>query len=111
MAAVLLSKLVKFVLENTGNIHIEIMALSDSSVALSWIQTASYQLKTFVNNRVAKITETVHVERHVPSQLNAVDVCSRCATAPERWRRASTHRRDRNLVAQRWLHGSEWANV
>ncbi|GBP12594.1 hypothetical protein EVAR_71793_1, partial [Eumeta japonica] len=52
-------------------------------------------------NRVAKITETVPVEcwRHVPSQLNTADVCSRGATAPE-------------VVgnAQCWLHPPEWLN-
>ncbi|GBP76963.1 hypothetical protein EVAR_63310_1 [Eumeta japonica] len=67
------------------NIDIGIIALSDSNVALSWMQTAPYQLETFVSNRVAKITENVPVECrcYLPSQLNAADVRSRGITALE----------------------------
>ncbi|XP_033213911.1 uncharacterized protein LOC117170978 [Belonocnema kinseyi] len=55
---------------------------SDSAVALHWINAPSHTLKTFVSNRVAKIQEIIQnvanfTWRHVPTNENPVDLCSR----------------------------------
>lgn len=62
--------------------HIEIkdiFAWCDSSVALSWIQTPPYRLKTYVANRVAQIQELTPpaMWSHVPSKENPADCASR----------------------------------
>lgn len=79
MSAVLLSKLVLFVKQNIQNISFKITALTDSSVALAWLQTPPYKLKTFVSSRVAQIVEVVpsNCWFHVRSENNAADLCSR----------------------------------
>lgn len=78
-AAVLLSKLVSFVVQNLTRINYSIIALSDSKNVLAWIQTQSYMLKTFVANRVSRITAVVppsswfHVRTH---NIGSADMCS-----------------------------------
>ena len=61
----------------------KIFAWTDSTVALHWIQTPSYKLKTFVANRVAQIQETLPETRwrHVKSTDNPADCASRGMTA------------------------------
>ncbi|XP_054284249.1 uncharacterized protein LOC129001099 [Macrosteles quadrilineatus] len=57
----------------------------DSSVTLTWLQTPSYRLKTFVANRVAQTQELVpyHCWRYIPSKENPADCASRCILATE----------------------------
>ena len=78
-AALLLSQLIKSVLDAlTKNID-DIFLWSDSSITLQWINTQPSLLKTFVANRVSEIreaTSTMHW-RHTPSQGNAADILSR----------------------------------
>lgn len=99
MAAVLLSKLVLFVQQNIKNLNFQVTALTDSSVALAWLQTPPYKLKTFVSSRVAQVVEVVPSNSwfHVRSENNAADVCSR-GTMPTQ------------LAAdyELWLHGPVW---
>lgn len=99
MAAVLLSKLVLFVQQNIKNLHFQVTALTDSSVALAWLLTPPYKLKTFVSSRVAQVVDVVPSNSwyHVRSENNAADVCSRGAMPAQ-------------LVAdyELWLHGPAW---
>ncbi|XP_063537706.1 uncharacterized protein LOC134747069 [Cydia strobilella] len=52
---------------------------TDSSVVLSWLNTSSNKLKTFVANRVSEIGELTDVSawRHVPTLENPADLLSR----------------------------------
>ncbi|GFY37762.1 DUF1758 domain-containing protein [Trichonephila inaurata madagascariensis] len=52
---------------------------TDSTIAISWINTSANQLKTFVGNRVSKIqTLTENFEwKHIPSAQNPEDIISR----------------------------------
>ncbi|XP_064214925.1 uncharacterized protein LOC135267108 [Tribolium castaneum] len=80
-AAVLLAKLIDYTLTTfKGVIEIEqVYAWSDSTIALSWIQSSPHLWKVFVSNRVALIqslapTATWH---HVSSDDNPADCASR----------------------------------
>lgn len=99
IVAGLLSKLVKFVVQNINDFELPIIALSDSTVVLSWLQTPPYKLKLFMANRVSEITEVAPPSCwfHVNSENNAADVCSRGALPAQ-------------LVARcaEWLHGPAW---
>lgn len=57
----------------------QVHAWCDSTIALSWIQTPSYRLKTYVANRVSEIQELVpsHLWAHVKSTDNPADCASR----------------------------------
>ena len=77
----LLSKLMKYCfdkLSQTFTIDL-IGAWCDSTIVLSWIQTPSYRLKTYVANRVSEIQENIppHAWRHVQSNDNPADCASR----------------------------------
>lgn len=99
-AAVLLSKLVNFVVQNLTVINYSIIALSDSKNVLAWIQTQPYMLKTFVANRVSRITSVVppsswfHVRTH---NNGSADMCSR-GVLPARFVE----------VAAEWMQGPAW---
>lgn len=56
-----------------------ITAWCDSTIVLSWIQTPSYRLKTYVANRVAQIQEisSPFIWSHITSQQNPADCSSR----------------------------------
>lgn len=85
LAAVLLAKLVE-VIRNTLDIQLSnISFYSDSTIVLAWLQTDPSQLKTFVANRVAKITELSNVNewKHVPSEHNPADTISRGSSTSE----------------------------
>lgn len=99
MAAVLLSKLVRFVVNNIKELDCSIIALSDSSVVLSWLQTPSYKLKTFIANRVSQITDIMQPNcwYHVSSEDNAADICSR-GSLPDQFMK----------FAPEWIHGPSW---
>lgn len=98
-AAVLLSKLVSFVVQNLNDFKVSIIALGDSNNVLAWLQTPPYKLKTFVANRVSQVTTVVpsHCWFHVNSENNAADICSRGAM-PARFVGS----------AAEWVHGPEW---
>lgn len=77
--AVVLSGLVKKVLDSI-NIKFDACFLwADSSVVLSWIKMQANTLKTFVSNRVAEIQENTSFAhwRHVRSKDNPADLLSR----------------------------------
>ncbi|XP_072152121.1 uncharacterized protein [Bemisia tabaci] len=73
-------------------------AFTDSTVALGWIQTPAYRLKTYEGNRVAEIQENVSPEswRHVPSEENAADCASRGLLPAEL------------MNAEIWWSGPKW---
>lgn len=52
---------------------------TDSTVVLSWLSSASCDLKPFVSNRVSEIQDLTlsNVWRHVPGHLNPADLASR----------------------------------
>ncbi|XP_057340601.1 uncharacterized protein LOC130677763 [Microplitis mediator] len=58
---------------------------SDSTIALHWIKTPPYQLKTFVANRVSQIQEKTPITswRHIKSKDNPADASSRGLTPKE----------------------------
>lgn len=62
----------------------KVFAWTDSSIVLSWIQTPTYRLKTFVANRVTSIHETPSqvIWRHVKSSDNPAD-CATRGLSPE----------------------------
>uniref|UniRef100_A0A1B6KZV2 Integrase catalytic domain-containing protein n=1 Tax=Graphocephala atropunctata TaxID=36148 RepID=A0A1B6KZV2_9HEMI len=80
-AAHLLAQLVSYVNTQYENVlTIDSITLwCDSTVALSWIHTLPYRLKTYVANRVAQIQELLpsHCWRHVSGSDNPADCASR----------------------------------
>ncbi|GFV61616.1 uncharacterized protein TNCV_187741 [Trichonephila clavipes] len=78
-AAVLLAKLVKRVVAALQLETAELYVWSDSMIVLAWLRKEPMDLKTFVQNRVAKIQELYPNElwRHVPSDQNPADLVSR----------------------------------
>ncbi|GFW39310.1 uncharacterized protein TNCV_1832961 [Trichonephila clavipes] len=71
-AAVLLAKLVKRVVAALQLETAEVYLWSDSMIVLAWLRKEPMDLKTFVQNRVAKIQELYpnQLWRHVPSDQN-----------------------------------------
>ncbi|GFV93171.1 uncharacterized protein TNCV_573101 [Trichonephila clavipes] len=78
-AAVLLAKLVKRVVAALQLETAEVYLWSDSTIVLAWLRKEPMDLKTFVQNRVAKIQELYpnQLWRHVPSDQNPADLVSR----------------------------------
>ncbi|GFW77551.1 uncharacterized protein TNCV_2499431 [Trichonephila clavipes] len=78
-AAVLLAKLVKRVIAALQLETAEVYLWSDSMIVLAWLRKEPMDLKTFVQNRVAKIQELYpnQLWRHVPSDQNPADLVSR----------------------------------
>ncbi|GFX24596.1 uncharacterized protein TNCV_3343761 [Trichonephila clavipes] len=78
-AAVLLAKLVKRVVAALQLETAEKYLWSDSTIVLAWLRKEPMDLKTFVQNRVAKIQELYpnQLWRHVPSDQNPADLVSR----------------------------------
>ncbi|GFU68938.1 uncharacterized protein TNCV_4882651 [Trichonephila clavipes] len=78
-AAVLLAKLVKRVVAALQLETAELYLWSDSMIVLAWLRKEPMDLKTFVQNRVAKIQEFYpnQLWRHVPSDQNPADLVSR----------------------------------
>lgn len=99
MAALLLSKLIRFFSQNLTDFVYSVFAFSDSSVVLSWLQTPPYRLKTFVSSRISQIIDVVPPSCwfHISSENNAADICSRGALPSQ-------------LVALRtqWVNGPNW---
>ncbi|GFV56177.1 uncharacterized protein TNCV_1489541 [Trichonephila clavipes] len=78
-AAVLLAKLVKRVVAALQLETAELYLWSDSMIVLAWLRKEPMDLKTFVQNRVAKTQELYSNQlwRHVPSDQNPADLVSR----------------------------------
>ncbi|GFU01353.1 uncharacterized protein TNCV_3538571 [Trichonephila clavipes] len=78
-AAVLLAKLVKRVVAALQLETAELYLWSDSMIVLAWLRKEPMDLKTFVQNRVAKIQELYpnQLWRHVPYDQNPADLVSR----------------------------------
>ncbi|GFY01710.1 39S ribosomal protein L19, mitochondrial [Trichonephila clavipes] len=78
-AAVLLAKLVKRVVAALQLETAELYLWSDSMIVLAWLRKEPMDLKTFVQNRVAKIQQLYpnQLWRHVPSDQNPADLVSR----------------------------------
>lgn len=60
--------------------NLSIHAWTDSAIALAWISTPSYKLKTFVSNRVASIQGKIEPQHwhYVKTTLNPADYATRC---------------------------------
>ncbi|XP_044729583.1 uncharacterized protein LOC123292935 [Chrysoperla carnea] len=99
-AAHLVSKLVHFVLDTYGSRIpiIDLLAFSDSTVVLSWLNSSPSRWATFVANRVTKVTQLVSKENwfHIDSQSNPADCISRGLTPSEL------------LEHPLWLTGPSW---
>ncbi|GFX82914.1 integrase catalytic domain-containing protein [Trichonephila clavipes] len=78
-AAVLLAKLVHRVKQALKLNVTNTFLWSDSMIVLSWIRKESYQIKTFVANRIATIQEMTSSEqwRYVATEDNPADFVSR----------------------------------
>jgi len=86
-AAHLLAQLIKYcctILQDKIKVS-QCVLWCDSSVTLTWLQTPSYRLKTYVANRVAQTQELVpsHCWRYIPSKENPADCASRGILATE----------------------------
>ena len=81
-AAVLGVRLANLILKELGVKTERVVFWTDSTVVLQYVKNDSRRFHTFVANRVAEIRESSHPDqwRHVPSSLNAADVCSRGAS-------------------------------
>nr|CAH7736507.1 unnamed protein product [Callosobruchus chinensis] len=78
-AALTLARLISKVLESADVKFERIVCWSDSTIVLGWLKTPPNLLKSFVDNRVAKIQKiTESFEwRHVPTHDNPADLLSR----------------------------------
>ncbi|GFU28486.1 integrase catalytic domain-containing protein [Trichonephila clavipes] len=78
-AAVLLAKVVHRVKQALKLNVTNTFLWSDSMIVLSWIRKESYQLKTFVANKIATIQEMTSSEqwRYVATEDNPADFVSR----------------------------------
>ncbi|UYV63070.1 hypothetical protein LAZ67_2003055 [Cordylochernes scorpioides] len=77
--ALLLTRLMKYIMEEL-NIKMESATCwSDSTIILSWIRTMSRNLPTFIGNRVAEIQSCPQIRewRYVPTRDNPADIASR----------------------------------
>ena len=102
-AAYLLSKLivvVKDIISARCKIH-NILAMSDSTVALSWIHSESHKWQTFIGNRVALIQSNLDQSHwfHIAGVDNPSDILSRPTTPAKLV--------DNDL----WFKGPAWCNL
>ncbi|XP_062704207.1 uncharacterized protein LOC134286589 [Aedes albopictus] len=78
MAALLLHRLVKKVIDAMELKHVSVTLWSDSLVVIAWLNKPLDCLQVFVRNRVAEITsEKEHVWKYVRSADNPADIVSR----------------------------------
>ncbi|XP_059221563.1 uncharacterized protein LOC131996129 [Stomoxys calcitrans] len=96
--AVLLSQLIKHVVNDLPLHNFGLYFWCDSSITLGWLGKPPHTWKTFVANRVAKIIRNVgnSAWRHVRSSENPADLGSRGCSPPDL--------RDNSL----WWHGPKW---
>ncbi|RUA04970.1 MAG: hypothetical protein DSY43_05555 [Gammaproteobacteria bacterium] len=98
LAAYILSKLMKFVLESITIKIQDVMCWSDSQVTLAWIRQPSQKWKVFVANRVQEIQEIILPEQwhYCPGKSNPADLLTRGESLP-------------NLIHNKtWWNGPEW---
>lgn len=99
-AVVLLAKLLRFVLETYKDRHRfdEVLAFSDSTIALQWISSPPSRWRVFVANRVTKVQRDAESARwlHVRGECNPADCLSRGLSA----RALMTH--------VMWFQGPDW---
>ncbi|XP_064648573.1 uncharacterized protein LOC135500838 [Lineus longissimus] len=97
-AAVLAVRLFRTIREEIDVQLTAVYLWSDSSIVLHCIRNDSKRFKTFVANRIAEIRQETNPFqwRHVPSQLNPADDCSRGLLANE------------IRPGHRWLEGPEF---
>lgn len=88
-AAHLLARLVNYCVNQMSHAHKfeSIVLWCDFTVALAWLRTPSYRLKTFVANRVAQTQELVspHCWRYIPSADNPADSTSAVSSHLNWW--------------------------
>ena len=84
-AAVLGVRLANLIMRELAVDNLRVVFWTDSTVVLHYVRNDSRRFHTFVANRVAEIRESSCPGqwRHVPSCLNAADVCSRGASVTE----------------------------
>lgn len=77
--ALLLSRLMKKVIESTRVQTVKVFAWTDSMVVLGWLQGDQSRWKTFVANRIAQIKENMKTTcwKYVKSEENPADCASR----------------------------------
>ncbi|XP_011685527.1 PREDICTED: uncharacterized protein LOC105448567 [Wasmannia auropunctata] len=77
-AALLLTRLIHFILTSLVFKDIPLYYWTDSTITLAWIRRPSAQWKTFVANRVAEIQTLLPTAfwRHVPTNKNPADCAS-----------------------------------
>ncbi|XP_072380886.1 uncharacterized protein [Diabrotica undecimpunctata] len=84
LAAVLLADLVAFIKESFKHIFSfsDIHVWSDSTIALTWVNSSPHKWKTFIANRVRHIQELIPCSswHYVPSNQNPADCASRGLT-------------------------------
>lgn len=100
--AVLMSKLMRTVLNNYSKIHpVNVYAFVDSMVSLYWIKSSPHRWQTFVANRVVQITDNISADQfyHVSGVENPADILSRGITP---------HKLINHPL---WLHGPPWASL
>ncbi|XP_055309642.1 uncharacterized protein LOC129573281 [Sitodiplosis mosellana] len=97
-AVVLLSDLMKRVLQICEFADVRYFMYTDSAIVLYWLQKTSLELKTYVANRVNHIHEQTkrHVWHHVASNDNPADLISRGASPKD------------ILSKPLWLNGPFW---
>ncbi|UYV72281.1 hypothetical protein LAZ67_9002440 [Cordylochernes scorpioides] len=78
-AALLLTRLMKYIMEELNITMESATCWSDSTIVLSWLKTMSRTLPTFIGNRVAEIQSCPQVRewRYVPTGDNPADIASR----------------------------------
>ncbi|XP_030746008.1 uncharacterized protein LOC115874849, partial [Sitophilus oryzae] len=79
IGALLLSRLIKKILEATKLVPSRIVYWCDSTIVLGWLNMSPNQLQVFVANRVSELQTITNVSdwRHVPSSHNPADLVSR----------------------------------
>lgn len=83
--AVLLAETIESVMQVLPIPNIKIFCWTDSMIVLAWLKKPAFQWKTFVANRVSKISEIVSIDNwsHVESKYNPADIASRGANPSE----------------------------
>lgn len=79
LAAVVLARLIKSILEARTLSALRYQCWSDSSLVLTWVKGHSSQWKTYIANRVSQIHTLLpdHHWRYVPTESNPADLLSR----------------------------------
>eukprot|EP00112_Aurelia_sp_Birch-Aquarium-sp1_P026220 Seg9160.2 transcript_id=Seg9160.2/GoldUCD/mRNA.D3Y31 product="hypothetical protein" protein_id=Seg9160.2/GoldUCD/D3Y31 len=98
-AAVLASRLAKTIQEESRIQFKDVKFFTDSSIALSWIQSPSRNYKPFVSSRLGEIQSNSDPSqwRHIPSEDNVADDLSRGIHVHE--------------LNGRWMHGPDFLQL